>query len=54
MIAVPAAVAPLLAQQSKRLSTCWKLTRTDGVTFRFTNHDRILTVEGLTPNGVLP
>lgn len=29
------------------LATCWKLTRRDGVTLGFTDHDRILTFDGV-------
>ena len=45
-IAVP--IAGMSAAQLKRLSTCYLIERTDGVTFRFTSHDKIVTVAGQT------
>ena len=37
---------PILAGSVTTLATCWRITRTDGVVFRFTDHDRDLVVDG--------
>lgn len=31
-----------------RFSKCWSITRTDNVVFRFTDHDQVLVVDGLS------
>jgi hypothetical protein len=46
MKAVATALAAHLAGDVTTLATCWRITRTDGVVFRFTDHDRDLVVEG--------
>jgi len=46
MKAVSTALAAHLAGEVTTLATCWRITRTDGVLFRFTDHDRILEVDG--------
>jgi uncharacterized phage protein (TIGR02218 family) len=43
----PPALVSHLGQDVTTLCHCWKLTRTDGVVFGFTDHDRPLTVDGL-------
>lgn len=45
---LPAALAAHLASGATTLCWCWKLTRRDGVTFGFTDHDRALTFDGVT------
>ncbi len=40
------ALAAHLAGDVTTLATCWRITRTDGVVFRFTDHDRDLVVDG--------
>lgn len=37
-----------IGQEVTTLATCWKVTRTDGREFRFTDHDQDLVVEGQT------
>ena len=39
-------LASHLAGEVTTLATCWRITRTDGVVFRFTDHDRDLVVDG--------
>jgi hypothetical protein len=39
-------LATHLAGDVTTLATCWRITRTDGVVFRFTDHDRELVVDG--------
>jgi hypothetical protein len=46
MKAVATALAAHLAGPVTTLATCWRITRTDGVVFRFTDHDRDLVVDG--------
>jgi uncharacterized phage protein (TIGR02218 family) len=46
MKAVATALAAHLAGPVTTLATCWRITRADGVVFRFTDHDRGLVVEG--------
>ena len=46
MKTVSAALAAHLAAEVTTLATCWRITRTDGVVFRFTDHDRYLVVDG--------
>jgi uncharacterized phage protein (TIGR02218 family) len=46
MKAVTTALAAHLAGPVTTLATCWRITRTDGVVFRFTDHDRDLVFEG--------
>lgn len=46
-----------LAQEVTTLATCWKITRTDGQVFCFTDHDGDLVVDGLSylaSSGVTP
>jgi hypothetical protein len=45
MKAVSTALAAHLAGPVTTLATCWRITRTDGVVFRFTDHDRDLVVD---------
>jgi hypothetical protein len=44
--AVSTALATHLAGEVTTLATCWRITRTDGAVFRFTDHDRDLVVDG--------
>lgn len=37
-----------IAQEVTTLATCWRLTRTDGVEYFFTDHDQPLTIDGNT------
>jgi hypothetical protein len=46
MKAVSAALATHLAGPVTTLATCWRITRTAGMVFRFTDHDRDLVVDG--------
>lgn len=46
MRTVPAALAAHLAGGETTLAQCWLLSRTDGVTLGFTDHDRALQIEG--------
>ncbi len=41
------AAASLLCVRSHRRATCWLIERTDGVPFRFTDHDQRLPVREL-------
>jgi uncharacterized phage protein (TIGR02218 family) len=43
-----ATLAAHIAQGVTTLVTCWRVTRTDGVEFFFTDHDRDLVVDGQT------
>ncbi|WP_019906433.1 DUF2163 domain-containing protein [Methylobacterium sp. 77] len=45
---IPPALAAHLAGGSTTLCHCWSLTRRDGLTFGFTDHDRDLTFSGIT------
>lgn len=42
------ALATHLAGEVTTLATCWKVTRVDGTVFGFTDHDRNLSVAGIT------
>lgn len=44
MRTVPAGLAAILATSTADLATLWEVTRLDGTVFRFTDHDRDLTV----------
>jgi len=46
MKAVSTALAAHLAGPVTTLATCWRISRTDGVVFRFTDHDQDLAVDG--------
>jgi uncharacterized phage protein (TIGR02218 family) len=46
MRSIPAALAAHLAQGDTTTAKCWRVIRNDGVTLGFTDHDRVLTVEG--------
>ncbi len=46
MKAVSTALAAHLAGSVTTLATCWRITRLDGVVFRFTDHDQDLEVDG--------
>ena len=46
MKAASPALATHLAGPVTTLATCWRITRVDGVVFRFTDHDRDLEVDG--------
>lgn len=48
MKSITAALDAHLAKTSTTLATCWKVTRTDGEIFSFTDHDRDLVLSGLT------
>jgi hypothetical protein len=43
---VSPSLASHLAGSVTTLATCWRITRVDGVVFRFTDHDQDLVVEG--------
>jgi hypothetical protein len=43
---VSAALEAHLGEETTTLATCWRITRTDGVEFFFTDHDRDLDFEG--------
>lgn len=45
---ISAAMLAHIQQEVTTLATCWRLTRRDGVIFRFTDHDRDLTISGDT------
>ena len=47
MTLYPPALVAHLGQDVTTVCHCWKLSRTDGVIFGFTDHDRPLTVDGL-------
>lgn len=53
MIDVPAATVEFLENRTKRLATCWRIVRVDGVILRLTTASKTLTVEGFdyTPVG---
>lgn len=42
------AIASLVEGRSFRLATCWKIERADGVTFRFTEHNANIELDGET------
>ena len=42
------ALAAHLDAEVLNLATCWEIVRTDGVTYRYTDHDRDLVVDGNT------
>jgi len=44
--AASTALAQHLAGEVTTLATCWRITRVDGVVFRFTDHDQDLVVDG--------
>lgn len=44
----PAALAEHLASGSTTLCRAWKISRADGVVLAFTDHDRALSIEGVT------
>lgn len=46
MRTVPTALAAHLAQGETTTAKCWRVIRNDGVTLGFTDHDRVLEVEG--------
>ena len=46
MKTISTALAAHLAGEVTTLATCWRIARTDGEVFRFTDHDRDLLVEG--------
>jgi hypothetical protein len=46
MKVVSTALAAHLAKPVTTLATCWRITRVDGVVFRFTDHDREFVVDG--------
>lgn len=50
---VSAPISALLIRGSHRFATTWRIDRADGVTFRFTDHNRSLLVDGdlYTPAG---
>lgn len=52
-MSIPAGVLGLSEAQLKRMATCFKIERKDGTVFRFTGHDKQLTLDGelFTPMG---
>ena len=46
MKSISPALASHLAGAVTTLATCWRISRTDGVVFRFTDHDQDLVVDG--------
>ena len=48
MRTIPSALADHLDGGVTTLARCWKLTRRDGATFGFTDHDRDLAFAGTT------
>jgi uncharacterized phage protein (TIGR02218 family) len=46
MRALPAGLAAHLAQDETTTAHCWRVVRNDGVVLGFTDHDRMLVVEG--------
>jgi uncharacterized phage protein (TIGR02218 family) len=48
MKALPPALKAHYEQGTTTLTTCWKVTRTDGEVFGFTEYDRDLLIEGVT------
>lgn len=46
MLSVPGSMVSLLVNNAVRFATCWSITRVDNTVFRFTDHDRNLTVDG--------
>lgn len=48
MKSVPSALATHLQGSSLTLATCWKVTRTDGQIFGFTDHDEDIPFSGVT------
>ena len=53
MLSVPNNMSSLLSDTVHRYATCWKVTRTDGVIHRYTDHDCAIDVSGetYTPTG---
>lgn len=45
---ISAALKAHLAQDVTTVAYCWKVTRTDGQVYGFTDHDKDLTVDGVT------
>lgn len=45
---VPPSLAAALAREATTLARCWKITRRDGLTLGFTDHDRDLTIGAQT------
>ena len=43
---LPSALAAHLAGGATTLAWCWRITRSDGITFGFTDHDRTLSFDG--------
>lgn len=50
MKTIDEALAAHLAGRITTLCACWLVTRNDGITLGFTDHDRALTVQGVTCN----
>jgi uncharacterized phage protein (TIGR02218 family) len=48
MSAIPETLSAHLAREATTVCHCWRLTRRDGATIGFTDHDRPLTVAGTT------
>jgi uncharacterized phage protein (TIGR02218 family) len=48
MKALPVALKAHYQQGTTTLATCWKVTRTDGQVFGFTEYDQDLTIDGVT------
>lgn len=48
MKSIPAALQAHLNSRNTTLVTCWKVTRTDGKVFGFTEHDVDLVIDGVT------
>ena len=52
MRALPDGLAAHLESGVTTTCRCWRLTRPDGVSFGFTDHDRALTFDGVTFSAV--
>lgn len=48
MISIPASLQTKLESGATTLCWCWRMTRKDGTTFGFTDHDKPLQFDGLT------
>jgi len=48
MIIIPSHLQTVIASDVTTLATCWKITRTDGMTFGFTDYNQDLVIDGLT------
>ncbi|MDX5349975.1 MAG: DUF2163 domain-containing protein, partial [Paracoccaceae bacterium] len=46
MKSLPPGLQAHLEDRTTTLAWCWRITRADGVTFGFTDHDRVLSFDG--------